>query len=227
MGGPGSGAKTTPAMAIRNADFESRYRAGETLEQIGQRYGVTRERVRQVIERRGVTFKDGGAHLTAKRNRVCAAAKRDERFLAKKGCTYAQWRMLADMGKPTRAFAQQRKSADRRGIGWELTLWQWWIIWQKSGHWQERGRGQGYVMCRKGDLGPYAIGNVFIAKAIENSSNKRTKKYALPIGVTQKRYGFAANRMIDGKKIYLGQFKTPDLAHAAYLAASPTHSEAA
>lgn len=50
-----------------------------------------------------------------------------------------------------------------RTIGFELTFEEWWDIWQKSGHWEDRGRGKGsYVMSRVNDQGPYKVGNVFI-----------------------------------------------------------------
>lgn len=57
----------------------------------------------------------------------------------------------------------QSRSAKSRGIGFTLTFEQWWDIWNKSGHWDQRGIGKGqYVMSRRGDIGPYEIGNVFI-----------------------------------------------------------------
>lgn len=40
---------TVVQIAERNAEIVNRYATGETLEQIGQDYGITRERVRQII----------------------------------------------------------------------------------------------------------------------------------------------------------------------------------
>ena len=69
----------------------------------------------------------------------------------------------------TRAYQYQRRNASERGIGWELTLAQWWDIWESSGHWEQRGRGKGcYVMGRHADKGPYAVGNVVICSQKEN-----------------------------------------------------------
>jgi hypothetical protein len=62
-------------------------------------------------------------------------------------------------------FSCQKSRAKQRGIPFELTFEQWWQIWQESGHWSESK----YVMCRHGDRGPYAVGNVRIATASENS----------------------------------------------------------
>jgi hypothetical protein len=150
-------------------------------------------------------------------------------------CTAAEWLALRDIGHamvrrgashdttPLRAYSHQRNAALKaRGIGWELTLGQWWAIWTDSGHWHERGVGRGYMMCRKGDLGPYAIGNVFIAPGVENLS-AAAKKADLPIGVAMTtkstRNPFRAYCSIGGKQKHIGCFPTAGEAHKAYLAA--------
>lgn len=105
------------------------------------------------------------------------------------GCSFQQYVGLLAIGRemiaagrspyqtPTRAFTTQRNSAKKRGVDWNLTLWQWWCIWEQSGHWNNRGPGQGYVMCRHGDLGAYEPGNVFIATAIQNNSEWYSNKH--------------------------------------------------
>lgn len=129
---------------------------------------------------------------------------------------------------PRGAFTAQKTGAYFRGVGWELTIWEWWTIWEESGHWPERGRSQGYVMCRRGDEGPYAVGNVFIAPARVNSSDVKIKRKWLPIGVTINGGRFLARRKFNGKHFCLGTYDTPEEAHAAYLnarqpqAAKPT-----
>jgi len=68
-----------------------------------------------------------------------------------------------------RKFWGQRQAARQRGIAWDMTLEEWWAIWSASGQWGQRGRGAGcYVMARKGDVGPYAVGNVRIITHAEN-----------------------------------------------------------
>lgn len=43
-------------------------------------------------------------------------------------------------------------------------------MWEASGKWDERGRGAlKYAMCRIGDTGPYAPGNVYIATNTQNA----------------------------------------------------------
>lgn len=44
-----------------------------------------------------------------------------------------------------------------------FTFDEWWDIWQRSGHWEERGWGSNkYCMSRFNDRGAYEINNVFI-----------------------------------------------------------------
>lgn len=210
----------------------SGYRGGEILDVIAADYDVTRERIRQILKKHGVSGNDGGKSVVAAENRAAQQVERDRRFIEKRGCTYAQWKMLNVIGRkqmacgaaysstPIGAFVTQKNNARKRGIAWDFTLWQWWSIWQASGKWSQRGRGQGYVMCRRGDTGPYAEWNVFIGRATENNSKTKRKLSGLPIGVSPSRSGkYIAHRIIDGKPMYLGTHPTPELAHAAYLQA--------
>lgn len=163
----------------RAAQMAALYKSGHLLREIGEKFGVTRERARQVIAKHhGMSGKNGGAHVQARRKQLDTHVKRDVKCLAKHGCTWAQYLQLRDMRKPTRAFIEQKRNASSRGIGWELTLWQWWTIWQESGHWDMRGRGTGYAMCRVNDTGPYAVGNVYIATCVQNIHDYYDRKRA-------------------------------------------------
>lgn len=214
----GGWAPVTARSKDRAASMVALYRAGCTLEQIGAQYGITRERVRQLMTKHfGTRSADGGKRVVAEAKRERQEAARDAKSLLKWGCTYEQYAALRNMRKPTRAYANQANAAAWRGIGWELNLWQWWTIWQQSGHWADRGRGQGYVMCRFGDTGPYAVGNVFIATAAENSSEGQRHKRidpSLPIGVSRTATG---NYVVHRAKKSLGTYPSIALARAAYL----------
>jgi hypothetical protein len=77
---------------------------------------------------------------------------------------------------PRGAYARHREGATRRGIAFELTFAQWWAVWSLSGYWSDRGPRPGnYVMCRRGDIGPYALGNVFIGRFEDNLRDARVK----------------------------------------------------
>lgn len=208
------------------------YTSGQTLRQIGDTFGITRERVRQILRKRTVvTREEGGQAVQTRRRRAERATKRDQAYMARLGCGYEEYQRIKAIGRgmlacgkskqqtPMGAFLSQKNNAARRKIGWELNFWQWWSVWRDSGKWAERGRGNGYVMCRRGDVGPYALGNIFIASSRENVSSGPHKKSGLPIGVQKSRNGtFLARRQMGARLIHLGTFPTPELAHAAYLA---------
>lgn len=170
--------------AARAEAMAAMYSGGKTLAEIGSLYGLTRERVRQIIKKRhGLTAKDGGLSKRTERARSSREAKRDAKTLEKYGCTYRQYRGLVRIGTkikssggstcktPTGAWHSQRRNAIRRGIEWNISLWDWWTAWQKSGKWEQRGKKAGdYVMCRFGDVGAYEVGNVYIATASHNCS---------------------------------------------------------
>ncbi|MGQ7908603.1 hypothetical protein [Burkholderia sp. BC1] len=66
-------------------------------------------------------------------------------------------------------FNSQKYSAKQRGIEFHLTFEQWWNIWQQSGVYHLRGVGKDkYCMGRFGDVGAYALGNVYICTNAEN-----------------------------------------------------------
>ncbi len=198
--------------------WAAQYRAGMTLQEIGALNGITRERVRQIMTKYlGLRQQDGGKHAQALARIERLAAKRDALYLAKKGCTFDQYKSIPR--KATHAFSMQQKNAKQREIPWEFTLWQWWTLWQESGRWSQRGRGSGYVMCRKGDVGPYSVDNVFIATGRENSSDQTRKSSGLPTGVSMRRGKFIAHAHLSGKNRYLGSFSTALEAHVAYLRA--------
>jgi hypothetical protein len=163
------------------------YREGHTLQQIGTVFGVSRERVRQIIVREGVTWKDGGLHrkAIAKKEKASALAAARLEFRANKafGCGLGQAITLNDgnniwaaSGKAKR-YRQQRKNAERRNIDCRLSFPEWCQIWADSGHWHERGRhdGDAYVMARRQDFGPYAPWNVYITTWRQNVIDYRAE----------------------------------------------------
>lgn len=168
----------------RSSDMRLLYEQGQTLEQIGRRYGITRERVRQIMTKHyGTRAANGGKAEITRQVRRARFKHRNDRSLKVWGCSYRDYRKLVKHpDKPTYAYWAQRKNAVHRGIGWELNLWQWWKTWEQSGHWGERGRGRGYGMCRLNDTGPYSVDNIYIATGVDNIRdywiNKRSAEIA-------------------------------------------------
>lgn len=159
-------------MPARTRRMVEMYRQGITLQDIGVKFGVSRERVRQLLERFEITRLDGGAKVRrdfgdlAKKAKQAAQRARVE---ARWGVPYELARELRGNGV-IRAFEMQRKSAQNRAIDWRLTFAQWYAIWQTSGKLHLRGRGMGrYCMSRLEDSGAYELGNVHIQLSSENS----------------------------------------------------------
>lgn len=158
------------------------YRKGKTLQEIGDLYGVSRERVRQLIKKLGVSRHDGGIHLRGKlhaqRRADIKRARRDARFTKTYGCDHATAVSLNDglnvcsKGSAADQYRFQRHNAQIRGVPWGLTFPQWMQIWTESGHLHERGRSRdAYCMARKHDKGGYVIGNVYITTLANNVSD--------------------------------------------------------
>lgn len=174
--------RRTEAAAARVAAMAKAYAAGRTLQSIGDEYGLTHERVRQLIKPTGVTRQTGGIHVQAARRAESRQAKltaaRDFRAIAAYGCTAAEldeiapWGVRAKRDCPVRAYRVHKRNSSARGIAFEFTLPEWWEIWQASGRWAERGRTRdAAVMARHGDSGPYAAWNVYITTLASNASD--------------------------------------------------------
>jgi DNA-binding CsgD family transcriptional regulator len=163
----------------REARMCELFTSGHTLQQIATVYGISRERVRQIVARHNMRRADGGAHkkseIARERRRARLKVRRDAASMEVFGCDYETLLRLND-GRPgwsrtgrARQYLQQRRSAGYRGIEWRMTFPEWWEIWEQSGHYADRGRGrEGYVMARQQDFGPYAAWNVYIVTGAAN-----------------------------------------------------------
>lgn len=183
----------------RDRNMAALYRNGETLAAIGLKYGVSRERVRQILARQGMDRMDGGITIRVFKKTEDRAKMEEEKKSRKELRDFSTYGMSSekisqispikrsDKDHPIRKFESQRGNAKQRGIEWQLSFAEWWEVWQESGRWAERGRGSGYVMARWADDGPYSVDNVYICTAAQNSSDsyitkpssERTKKAAI------------------------------------------------
>lgn len=156
----------------RNQEMVRRFLAGESMQAIGETYGISRERVRQLLSKRGLSAEKGGFKLASRARREANVNAAMQRMQEKFGCTLEQRRSIPKLAR--QQFQEQRRNSHNRGIEWKLTMWDWWCIWRDSGHWEQRGRNLGqYVMARERDEGPYAVGNVAIITKSENSAYSR------------------------------------------------------
>lgn len=208
------------------------YRAGQTMTAIGLSHGLSRERIRQLLTRSGVARAEGGFVKNCAEKRAMLVArqeqKRDARCRERWGISREEYLALcveyggsSRNSNPLRSFAFQRRNAATRGIGWEFTFPEWWRVWQESGHWRQRGRGQGYCMARYADAGPYSASNVYICTIGQNFAdsylvdkpNRRKSR-----GFTLHRYKVSSGHRYmahigkaEGKKFF-GGFDTPEAA---------------
>ena len=155
--------------------MQSMYEQGQTLKQIGERFGVSRERVRQILSQRGIDGRHGGRTIRTAQKEA-AEALRQEKSSRLHWDIPAQLRdeLRAKYGpttshrSPFRAYIAQRRNARVRGIAWEFTFATWWDVWVTSGKWELRGRWTGYEMARYGDVGPYSPSNIYICDHGQN-----------------------------------------------------------
>lgn len=167
--------------ANRANEMAALYTSGQTMQEVGDHFGVSRQYVEQVLRKLGVPQRSGGVSTRILLSLDKFRAKRDARdarLFKKWGLSAAEYdALVATYGasttgtSPLKRFMEQRGTAGTRGVAWEITFKEWWTIWQESGHWEQRGRGYGYVMARYGDSGPYSAGNVQIITQAQNSSD--------------------------------------------------------
>lgn len=164
-------------IANRNRDIVERFLSGQTYAQIGRKYELTRERVRQILKKKGYTRWDGGSYLTACKRNQQIEHERELACRERTGLSRRDKKRIAGSaghkGSPYQSFTEQRNNALHRGIEWNLTFAAWWYLWCLYGHYDDRGRGMGkYVMARYGDTGPYSLTNCKIILMSENSSEQ-------------------------------------------------------
>jgi len=154
----------------RAMQMATMYRQGLTLQTIGDHFGLTRERVRQIIRGIGVLSAEGGIAKKAIQQRVAKRSKTAGRVMLRWGVSLDDWRVCKANKMVTR-FTRQRQNAYMRNIDWRLTFVEWKSIWDSSGKYELCGRGTGhYCMSRIKDSGAYAVGNVHIQLFEQNSS---------------------------------------------------------
>jgi len=170
----------TERRAERDESMLDMYKSGETLQEIGTKFNITRERVRQILAACDLTGLDGGIHVKA----AAAREKREARKALKREMSTVPYmhcrrseiealigkiRTLRGKGTITAAYDNQCRSAANRGIPWDFTFPIWYRMWEESGFLPQRGIGIGkYCMARKNDSGRYSPDNVYFTTCDDN-----------------------------------------------------------
>ena len=156
--------------------------AGATLQQIGLYFGISGESARQALLQAGVTAPERSLSKTAIAKQQAQQAKA-ARIKKLWGLTIEQYEAIrqqygphSEPASPIRKFTEQRRNARLRGVEWRITFKEWWSVWQTSGKYGKRGRGNGYCMARFGDAGPYSVDNVEIISNSQNISDYQARK---------------------------------------------------
>lgn len=150
------------------------FRAGKTAVEIRSQFGLTVSGVCDVLKRHGVDRSEGGkseiARQRAARRKYADGFRKAFEFVEKTGMNLSAFESLDALSIAHQRFCEQRMRANQRKIGWELSFADWWEIWSESGLWHMRGRqhANSAVMARRGDIGPYSVGNVYIITLSDN-----------------------------------------------------------
>ena len=127
----------------RDYDMCCLFRGGETLAEIGTHYDVTRERVRQILKRYGLTRKDGGASVQNNKIKIEQAAilkiKHDKRAI-KYGVSWEEYQVLRKrIGADNARRFQSMRAHVLAGNGgykkntWEISLRDFVDVWDAAG----------------------------------------------------------------------------------------------
>lgn len=187
----------------RNELMKQRFIGGSTLLDIADDFGITKQRVQQVLKGKfNLTAADGGFAINKQQKAVSAVAKKERDHIERWGMSIADMNSISEFHRTDRRhplvkYNHQKRNAKLRGVSWEFTFEQWWNVWQKSGKWEERGRCK-YVMSRYGDTGSYGANNVEI---ITHSQNVKDGFISSPVAerVAKRRITHAASQQIAPK----------------------------
>lgn len=147
---------------------------GQTLQEIGDHYKVSRERIRQILKLHGITSRDSARlHKLTEAKRASNEAKLD-RFMRGAGCTRREYLAIVAIDpRAPRAFREFLHNSRGRKLSCDMTITQWWQLWQESGHWAQRGRGEGFGVCRLDPNGPMTLSNVHISRGSDQMRRLR------------------------------------------------------
>lgn len=167
---------------IRDKQIIAHYKRGWLLRQIGQKYNLSRERIRQIVKEQGVASSEGGALLQRKIEKPIHEAKLAAKKLKNKtrrvkkdwGCSLELYEKLGGNSYQNtiiRKFHLLRHQIRNKGGKWNLTLEEWWEIWEKSGKYNQHGlKKHQFVMARINKKGPISKINVRIIRAKDSKN---------------------------------------------------------
>lgn len=168
----------------RNVSMVSMYRQGMTLQEIGDRYGLTRERVRQIVSREGITSKEGGKTVQVKEKKMIQSVidgEERKKRQAVKNVKHAQWvvehlgdtiETIEAAGLPhtreslvCKSYVAIRMAHFYQNQKTYLRYLDWVKIWEDSGHFSRiSGPNRGWCLVRQDNHQPWSPENAKIIR---------------------------------------------------------------
>lgn len=178
------------SIKARNETIAQMFKAGKTMPEIGELYGMSRQNVQQILQKMKIYGGDGGRAYKRSLNPIKTPEERlaeiDKRHVKAWGCTRDEFNNLKkpeDDGSssPYVRYIQQRNNVrkqermEKLPPSWFLNLKEWWTIWQESGHYLDRGRcSDAYCLTRKDRSKPYTADNCIIMTIADNIRASRS-----------------------------------------------------
>ena len=155
----------------------AQYKSGKTMQQIGNRYRITRQRVQQVFFEHDVKWTDGGFHVKCHNRKLAKIEAYKNQWMKHYGCKRFEYTaiMPGKFAVNRNNLAYSYTALRRNNIGrFNLSFPAWHKLWQDSGLWDKRGLHKGqYVMSRIDKSKPYELGNVRVVLSENKYKGKK------------------------------------------------------
>lgn len=133
----------------RESDMIDMYVSGLTYREIGEIYGVSRQRIHQILKPFGITWVDGGAHLISQKRLAEYEARLEAKIQDKYQITLSDYReFMANGYKYSWIRAYQNHRNNHKKDGYNLSFKDWWEFLSSHDNYEDYARG-GYSLVRR------------------------------------------------------------------------------
>jgi len=158
-----------------------------TMQDIGDEFGISRERIRQILKDNNVSATAGGAtargKLRREREEQELADRTERRYYRTYGCDEKTvreingGRELSNNRSPAARYKFYKWNLKRlQGLECAMSLPEWYSVWQKSGHYSDDSLRTQYGMVVVDKTKPVTADNVKIMK-VKNAVNRNKDWY--------------------------------------------------
>jgi len=155
-----------------------------TITQISAQFGVSNQAVHRVLKAMGLKRADGGKAAQMQERAKLVEESGGTGVFTKHGCTKEQWELLRGMdpeykNTPLAAYHTFKNNYINLNPNspFELSLWDWWSLWQESGMWGRHKRNpEGmYILIAKDRTLPLTRDNAYITPFGDRLRESRMK----------------------------------------------------